>query len=342
MKNDPWVKIHGPIAPWVRDAFSVSQVIEVQSASLSSLEVGGRKRTVELLIERTVNAATARFLVDRPKRRGGQPPLVVAETVTEGARRTLEAGGLGYVDGHGNAHIRLPGLYVHTTGSSKGAVTRPPAPRLSGKAGLVAQALLLDPGREWQIAELAARCDVSGSLVHRVLARLEATGVVTALGAGPTKRRHLAKPTGLLDLWAEEDKEPRTRATLVFVLPGRARSLGSQCSERLASHSILHALTGVAAAAMLAPALTSVPVSQIRLGAQADLDDVIAALLARPVTQGANVVLVHPPNNAELHFRQRPNDAWLAANTRIYLDAVRDPRRGAEQAAIFREAVFGF
>lgn len=86
----------------------------------------------------------------------------------------------------------------------------------------------------------------------------------------------------------------------------------------------------------------SVLVNQIRRGPQADLVDVLAALSARPVTEGANVVLVHPRNDAELRFRQRPFDTWLAANTRLYLDAVRDPRRGAEQAAIFREAVLGF
>jgi len=32
----------------------------------------------------------------------------------------------------------------------------------------------------------------------------------------------------------------------------------------------------------------------------------------------------------------------LAANTRIYLDALRDPRRGSEQAQVFRESVLGF
>jgi hypothetical protein len=85
-----------------------------------------------------------------------------------------------------------------------------------------------------------------------------------------------------------------------------------------------------------------VPVSQLRLGAQVDVDEVLVALSARQVTEGANVVLLQPPTDAELLFRQCPHDTWLAANTRIYLDALRDPRRGAEQAATFREAVLGF
>ncbi|MDQ3479861.1 MAG: hypothetical protein M3423_00760 [Actinomycetota bacterium] len=338
------MKITGPFAPWVRGALGgATPGIWVQHGARPSLEVEGRTRKVDLLIKRTVDAAAARFLVDRPKRSRGQPSIVVAETVTEGARRTLEAGGLGYVDGHGNAHIRLPGVFVHTVGGPvSGAEAQPSPTRLSGKAGLVAQALLLEPDREWQITQLVARCQVSAGLVHRVLARLEVAEVVSVRGTGPTKRRHLAHPTALLDLWVEEDEEPRTRATPVFVLPGRDRTLGSQCSERLASRSILHAVTGIAAAATLAPALTSVPVSQLRLGAQVDVDEVLVALSARQVTEGANVLLLQPPTDAELLFRQCPHDTWLAANTRIYLDALRDPRRGAEQAATFREAVLGF
>ena len=344
VKNTPAVKITGPFAPWVRDALGgAAPGIWVQHGARPSLEVDGRTRTVTLVVKRSIDAAAARSIVERPGRKRGNPSIVVAETVTEGARRTLEAGGLGYVDGHGNAHIRLPGVFVHTVGNPISRAEAKPSPtRLSGKAGLVAQALLLDPDREWQITELVARCEVSAGLVHRVLARLETAGVVSVRGTGPTKRRRLGHPTALLDLWVEEDEEPRTRATPVFVLPGRDRTLGSQCSERLASRSILHAVTGIAAAATLAPALTSVPVSQLRLGAQVDVDEILVALSARQVTEGANVVLLQPPTDAELLFRQCPHDTWLAANTRIYLDALRDPRRGAEQAATFREAVLGF
>lgn len=132
------------------------------------------------------------------------------------------------------------------------------------------------------------------------------------------------------------------RAVPVFVLPEPGRPLGSQCSERFASRSILHAVTGIAAAATLAPALTSVQVSQIRLGAQTEIDETLEVLSARPVGEGANVVLLQSLTDAELQFRQRPQDTWLTADTRIYLDALRDPRRGSEQAATFREAVLGF
>jgi len=72
-----------------------------------------------------------------------------------------------------------------------------------------------------------------------------------------------------------------------------------------------------------------------------EVDEALEALSARRVSEGANVVLLQPATDTELHFRQRPLDTWLTANTRIYLDALRDPRRGSEQAAVFRQATLG-
>ena len=100
--------------------------------------------------------------------------------------------------------------------------TRAPAPsRLSGKAGLVAQVLLLDAKRAWRINDLAEQTAVSSGLVHRVLARLEVEGIVSTNGAGPHRTRHVTDPAALLDLWAEEnvDKPVRTRGYLLAQTP---------------------------------------------------------------------------------------------------------------------------
>ena len=53
-------------------------------------------------------------------------------------------------------------------------------------------------------------------------------------------------------------------------------------------------------------------------------------------------MFVQGPDDAELRFRREVEGVWLAAETRVYLDALRDPRRGAEQAREYRSQVFGF
>ncbi|MDA8203985.1 MAG: hypothetical protein M0Z49_14735 [Chloroflexi bacterium] len=279
------------------------------------------------------------------------PLLVVARTTTSVAREILESHGIGYVDTTGNAAIDLPGLYVRTgslarSGSFTASAEIAPAPRSSssprvaGKAGLIAQALILEPERAWTLDAMAERAGVSTALAHRVFTRLEQATVLAANGRGPRKTRRVASPGALLDLWAEEAVEPKERRTPAYALMrgDRARAV----SSRLEECDLLHAVTGVAAAARHVAFLTSILVTEVRVTAARTPAEVAAAADARLVENGANIVFVQGPDDAELRFRREVEGVWLAAETRVYLDALRDPRRGAEQAREYRNQVFGF
>lgn len=280
-----------------------------------------------------------------------EPLLIVARTTTSGAREILESRGVGYVDGDGNAAIDLPGLHVRTgslrrSGSfTAGAVIVPAPsttalPRLAGKAGLIAQALIIEPDRVWTLDAMAERAGVSTALAHRVFARLERVSVVAADGRGPRKTRRVASPAALLDLWAEEAIEAKERRTPAYAL---MRGDGARAiSGRLEEGDLLHAVTGVAAAARRVAILTSVLVTEIRVAAAHTPSEVAEAAEARLVEAGANLVFIQGPDDAELRFRRKVEGVWLAAETRVYLDALRDPRRGAEQAREYRSQVFGF
>jgi hypothetical protein len=279
------------------------------------------------------------------------PLLVVARTTTSGAREILEAHGIGYVDAAGNAAIDLPGLHVRTgslvrSGSFTAAAEivggprSSSSPRLAGKAGLIAQALILEPERAWTLDAMAESAGVSTALAHRVFTRLERATVLAAAGRGPRKTRRVASPGALLDLWAEEAVEPKEQRTPAYAL---MRGDGARAvSQRLAERDLLHAVTGVAAAARRVAFLTSVLVMEIRVTAARTPAEVAAAAEARLVEEGANLVFVQGADDAELRFRREVESVWLAAETRVYLDALRDPRRGAEQAREYRSQVFGF
>ncbi len=280
-----------------------------------------------------------------------EPLLVVAKTTTSIAREILEAHGIAYVDAAGNAAIDLPGLHVRTGSLARsasftaGAVIAsapgvPASPRLAGKAGLIAQALILEPERAWTLDAMAERAGVSSALAHRVFSRLERMTVLAADGRGPRKTRRVASAAALLDLWAEEAVEPRERRTPAYAL---LRGDGTrEVSSRLTKHALAHAVTGVAAAARRVAVLTSVLVTEVRVEAARTPAEIAAAADARLVEEGANIVFVQGPDDAELRFRREVEGVWLAAETRVYLDALRDPRRGAEQAREYRSQVFGF
>jgi hypothetical protein len=352
VKNDDPVK-NADLEPWAAAAIRRMpgvQVIEVAprgSDADLALRVAGLRRPVFVELKRHADAATAHVLG------AAIPPqerirwVLVAETTTAGARDALASQGIGYVDAAGNANIEVPGLIIRTGSFGAGAVITTPKPpsvptRLAGKAGLVAQVLLLDRERAWRVGELADVADVSVGLAHRVLTRLETAGVVVADGRGPTKTRRVQSPAALLDLWAEEDVEPKIRQTAAYLLARPVGNLSAVAAERLAAARLAYAVTGVAAAALIAPVLTSVPVVQIRVAAAAEPSAIIKALDARPAEEGFNLVLMQAEGDYGLRLRRLVEGRWVAGAPRVYLDALRDPRRGREQAVEFRRVVLGF
>ena len=74
----------------------------------------------------------------------------------------------------------------------------------------------------------------------------------------------------------------------------------------------------------------------------ADEDEVLAALGANEVREGHNVLLMKGKGDVGLAFRQRTEGLWIPNKFRLYADLLRDPRRGAEQAAHLREELIGF
>ena len=339
------MKIGAPLQAWALSAIRAQPGFDAAVRPNAEISIDGRSRSIVVEAKRRVDAANAHAIVALARRTSvGRDFVLVAERTSEGARQILEANEVAYLDGLGNASIRLPGVFVRTGSFGAAAVIverQPVKARLSGKAGLIAQALLLDRDRSWRVADMAAEAGVSAGLAHRVLARLEDATILAAEGTGPRKVRRITNPGALLDLWAEEEKERGARRTAAFVLTRPGTRTAALLSGRLAGAGITHAITGIAAAAILAPSLTAVPVTQVRVAAATSANDALNAMEARPTEEGSNLVIVQGADDAELRFRREVDGIWLAADTRIYLDSLRDPRRGKEQAQTFRESVLG-
>jgi hypothetical protein len=346
VKNQPAVKIEGPFEPWALGVIRSQPGFEAAWRPDAELAIDGRRRPVVIEVKRRVDPAQAHAVANLARSAPrGRDFLLVAEQTSALARQILEANGVAFIDAQGNANIRLPGVFVRTGSFTADAVKvrQPPGrARFSGKAGIIAQALLLNPKRDWKVEELAAESVVSAGLAHRILARLDEIGLVESSGSGPTKKRRLVNPGALLDLWAEEDREVGRTQTPGYTLARPGTRLAVMVSERLDRLDVVHAVTGSAAAALVAPAVTATPVTEIRVTAAQPPLQALEAAGARPADEGYNVLFVQTPDDLELRWRKRAHGVWLAANPRIYLDLLRDPRRGREQAVEFRERILGF
>jgi len=303
----------------------------------------GRHAAAQIEVKRLVNPATAWQLIRYAEAVAPRPLIVVAVQSTREARNILEEHGIGIVDGLGYAHIELPGLLFHTEGRTRSS-DRPKQTgpvRLRDKAGIAAQALLLEPSRDWRVVDLAENADVSTGLAHRVLARLDDEGVTTAEGDGPKRVRHLTDPTALLDLWAEEHFD---RATYVgaYLLARNPQELMAKVGTGLAKAGINYAITGAAAANILAPFVTAVPVLDIWHEESVAAEQLCEATEAEPVAEGSNIVFRNAKGDGPLAFRDHRDELWLANRFRVFVDLRADPRRGREQADHLRKEVIGF
>jgi hypothetical protein len=302
----------------------------------------GRGRKVAVEFRGRVRTPEAWAAIERA-RQSKRPLVVVAEEATEGARSLLDEHGVGVIDAAGNVRLNLTELIVHID-APKGRRRRREGAgrRLAGRAGVVVQALLLNLGREWNVAALANTAGVSRSLVHYVLTRLEDLEIVESQGSGPKKIRRLLKPAALLDLWVEEATDHGVRRLACYRFVQQPEKLLDQLSTALQDQGVRHAASGTAAANRLAPFLTSVPFVGIWVAAEHLLEDVVRLIDAEPTERGANVMLMRARDDTPLAFSGRIDGVELANVFRVYLDARRDPQRGAEQAEHLRSEVIGF
>lgn len=327
----------------IPDVTVVQEALEGGRHVDAVLSFAGAHAKVAIEFKHNVNAATVWQFVELAKATPRVPLVVIADQTTADARKILQEHRIGVIDGSGNLHVELPGLLMHLEGRrrlDRNPTDLPPT-RLRGKAGIATQALLLDPKRAWQVQDFADRAGVSAGLAHRILVRLEREGLMESEGKGPNQVRRLTNPTALLDLWAEENVDTPTR-TFAYLLARTPQRLIKQLSANLEDAGVDYALTGAAAASIVAPFITALPVAEVWTPEKIDPRELPNLALAESVADGHNIIFLQTKFDIGLAFRERVKDVWIANKFRLYLDLRRDPRRGMEQADHVRLEVIGF
>ena len=151
----------------------------------------------------------------------------------------------------------------------------------------------------------------------------------------------MTDPTALLDLWAEEnvDKPVRNSGYLLAQTP---RQVINQLGEGLNDACIDYALTGAAAASIIAPFVTTITVTEVWVAAATDPQEFFDHTPTTQVTEGHNVTFLQAGTDAPLAFGQQSGGLWIVNRFRLYADLRRDKRRGVEQADHLRREVIRF
>ncbi|MEM5288772.1 hypothetical protein ACFQ3P_29440 [Paraburkholderia sabiae] len=280
----------------------------------------------------------------RPAEQGQPPvPLLVAESLSPGAKELLKSERVGYYDSGGSLYLPAPGAYLYIDKPPPKSLTKSVRTLFTGRRAQVLHALLVKLQDWFGVTELALQAMVSPATASQVLTELERFDWLVARGQGPSKERHLREPTALLNAWAKQLATARPPALRRYYVPGtKADTLAARIGQVFDAHDVQYEVSYEAAAQRYAPFLSNISQVRVRVLIDANADAAIGDLGARVVNEGANLGIIDAKSPGELLFRDRVDGLWLASPIQIYLDLLRGEGRSKEMAEHFRKERIGF
>lgn len=243
---------------------------------------------------------------------GGTPILVVAPFIGPRSQELLAEQDISYLDLTGNIRLVLdnPGLFIETTGATRNpySASRPTRGLRGAKAGLIVRTLI-DARPPYTVSGIADVAGVVPGYVSRVLETLESEALVIR---GPRGRvinvewqELIRRRARALDLLAQHTSK-------TFVSPNGARN----ALERLGETKERALVTGSFAAVRLAP----IAAPALLVAYSMRPDDLASELNLRPVSEGADVVVVRPENPGVFRGASEEGGVAWAAPSQIAID----------------------
>jgi len=269
--------------------------------------------------------------------------LLVAESISPGAKELLRHERVGYYDSGGSLYLPAPGAYLYIDKPPSKSQVKSVRSLFSGRRAQVLHAMLVHHGDWFGVKGLAERALVSPATVSQVLTELERYDWLVSRGQGPSKERHLSEPSALLDAWVKQLASIRLSDLRRYYVPAmKADQLLEHVGQVFASHKVKYAISHEAAAQRYAPFLSSVSQVRVRLLVGANADNAIGELGTRPVNEGANLAIIEAKSLGELLFCEEVGSIWLASPIQVYLDLLGGEGRAKEMAEHLRKERIGF
>ena len=197
-----------------------------------------------------------------------RPDVVLAPSMSPGARTTAKAAGVGWMDEHGGAEFSVRSMFVSRTG---GQPLGNPVTKWSPAAFATVEAILSDIPAT--VSAVAAATGYSVGSAAQALAFLADLGLlISRAPRGRISARFVDDPNRLLDEYASAVERRKRPRVLTVGLVGRdpvgvLASLG----ELWTASGIEWAATGAAAASVMAPLLTQVTTAEVFVHARSSI-----------------------------------------------------------------------
>lgn len=306
----------------VADVVAMAKAGDLSKQLIFEIKSLGEPRMVEQAVMRLRRLARSRpeaYLV------------FAAPYISERSRDILKAEGIGYLDLVGDAYLQFGSVLVDRVGTEGRPIEKRALKTLfAPKATRVIRTLLQSPGEQTTITELAKTCDMSPAGVYFVVDLLETRGFVTR---GEDRRINLAEPDRLLREWAKNWSWEKSRPNYYFSFDKTSDQIVKKVSEATERLRVEYALTGLAGASFVAP---FVRFSDVSFYLKSGGEQLVKELDLRPVTSGANVVILDPYDEGVFSGTRVIRGVRVVSDVQLFVDLYNNPARGQEQA----EAVF--
>lgn len=263
----------------------------------------------------------------------GAIPLIAVPFMGDVGRRICRDYGVCFVDLSGNADIEGPGLRVHVAGKPNLFVQRGrPSSVFAPKSSRLTRILLQDPGRWWRQLDLAKEGQLGVGYVSRICGRLEEDRLVERDSDGRLRPRD---PNLLLEAWRDQYDFRRHEIRPCHVASRSGEELARRIVEACTGLGLAYALTGLAAAWLLAPfAEYRLVVVYLRTYAT---DKLLHRVKGHEEKRGANLWLVRPNDEGVFQGAVPVNEMMCVSAVQAYLDLGDMPERAEEAAEHLRK-----
>lgn len=351
--------------PLIEQFLATLQALPEVEARLGAFEADIGKawgQRADALIDITIAGASYVLLVETKRRvfprdvrdilwqlkagvveRGPALSLLLADSISPGAKDLLRGARVGYFDSGGSLYVPAAPSLLYIDKPPSKAMSRTIRSLFSGRRSQVLHALLARHRSWFGVKEMARDAMVSAATASEVLSELEHRAWASAEGQGPAKKRRLSEPGALLDAWAAQRSGGKGSSPRRYYVPSHdVDQLLERLARSFADSHVEYALTHEAAAQRYAPYLSSIAQLRCRVLAGASADAALGALGARPVAEGFNLAIIDVRSPGELLLRERRGDIWLASPVQVYLDLLTGQGRAKEMAEHLRKERIGF
>jgi hypothetical protein len=256
--------------------------------------------------------------------------LFVAPFISHETAKLCQEAGISYVDLAGNCRLSFDTVYIERKGNPNPYTREQNRKTLfAPKAERALRVLLREPGRPWQVQQLARIADISLGTASDVKKLLQERDWLKADRDGV----RLTQPVALLKEWSEQYNYRRSKAHDFFSLQAIAVTEAA-IAEACSAEGIRYAFTGFSGAARLAAFVRyTKAVAYVASG----IERIAADAKLKPVTRGANVTLLTPYDDGVFIDSVPINGDTVTSALQVYLDLQHAHARGEEAAEYLYE-----